>query len=252
VENPFNNNEMAAYWTAMIRDGVNPFREFVCDPALFNRLDAWPRPSSILDVACGEGYLARRLAAQGHHLTALDLSFPLLQAARQANQAGESYLCGDVFRLPFAAASFDCAVSNFLLIELANPAAAITEICRVLKPGGRFLFQIVHPFSFTANDGSTGRRRIANYFTGQRFEEKFIINGQESPLPSIRYHHPLSTYTQALSRSNCHITALEEPRPIPTTPPNHPIRQTLQDPWFLLIEAQKPDPEKHDTQHRNT
>ncbi|MCI0579032.1 MAG: methyltransferase domain-containing protein [Chloroflexi bacterium] len=239
MTNPFNDPAMANYWVAMIRDGVNPFREFVSDPALLGRLAAWPAGGRVLDCGCGEGYLSRWLAGRGHTVIGLDLSLPLLQAARQAAGPGEQYLGGDAFRLPFAARCFDGLISSFLLIELADPAAAMAEMGRVLKPGGRLLFQLVHPFCFTANSGQTGGRAVTDYFTSQLFQEKFVVAGRESPLASIRYHHPLSTYTSALTRNGCHIVALEEPRPVAATPAGHPIHEILREPWFLLVEAEK-------------
>jgi SAM-dependent methyltransferase len=237
MTNPFSDPEMADYWTAMIRDEINPFRKFVTDPALFKLLDGWPQGMSILELGCGEGYVARRLAQQGHDVTGLDLSFPLLRAAAAAEQHGSDFVHGDVLQLPFCNEAFDAAVSNFLIIELPDPAAAIAETARVLKPGGRFLFEIVHPFCFTNNAGRTSGQRVTDYFTSQYFEERFVIDGRTSPLKSVRYHHPLSLYTQALTQYGFHITALAEPQPVPTTPSDHPIWEILKEPWFMIIEA---------------
>lgn len=237
--NPFNDQEMAAYWTAMIRDEINPFRKYVTDPALFERLDKWPGPLSILELGCGEGYIVRRLAQRGHEVTGFDLSLPLLKAAAAAERHGSRFVNGDALHLPFCDGAFDAAVSNFLIVELSDPAAAIAETARVLKRGGRFLFEIVHPFAFTDNAGQTSGQRVTDYFRSQYFEEKFVVDGRVSPLKSIRYHHPLSLYTQALTQHGFHITALEEPRPVLTTPGDHPIREILKEPWFMIIEAVK-------------
>jgi SAM-dependent methyltransferase len=237
MANPFNDKEMADYWTAMIRDEINPFRKYVTDPALFKRLDSWKSSTSILEIGCGEGYIVRRLAEQGHRVVGFDLSLPLLKAAETASEHGEKFVNGDALRLPFASGTFDAAVSNFLIIELPDPAIAIAEVARVLKKGGRFLFEIVHPFCFTDNAGQSGGQRVTDYFTSQYFEEKFVVDGRISPLKSIRYHHPLSLYTQALTQHGFHITALEEPQPALDTPSDHPIREILKEPWFMIIEA---------------
>jgi SAM-dependent methyltransferase len=239
VINPFSDPEMADYWTAMIRDEINPFRKYVTDPALFSRLDAWKEPLSVLELGCGEGFVVRRLAAQGHQVVGLDLSLPLLDAAKSADRLGSNYVNGDVLQLPFCDGAFEAAVSNFLIIELPDPAIAIAETARILKKGGRFLIQIVHPFAFTDNAGNTGGQRVTDYFTSQFFAEKFVIDGRVSPLKSIRYHHPLSVYTNALTQYGFHITALDEPRPVPQTPPDHPIHEVLKEPWFMVIEAVK-------------
>jgi SAM-dependent methyltransferase len=236
--NPFNDPGMAAYWIAMIRDGVNPFRQYVIEPALHARLERWPAGGRMLDVGCGEGYLGRWWQQRGQRVVGFDLSLPLLQAARQAAM-GAGYVGGSVFELPFANGVFDGAVANFLLVEFAEPAEAIKEIGRVLRPGGRFLFQGIHPFTFGSNAGQSGGQKVSDYFKAQRFEEKFIVDGRESPLASPRYHHPLSTYTHALAEHGFWMTALEEPRPVEATPADHPIREILREPWFILIEAVK-------------
>jgi hypothetical protein len=80
---------------------------------------------------------------------------------------------------------------------------------------------------------------VTDYFTSQFFAEKFVIDGRVSPVKSIRYHHPLSLYTNALTRHCFQITALEEPRPISSTPVDHPIWEILKEPWFMIIEALK-------------
>ena len=239
MENPFSDPEMAAYWTAMIRDEINPFRKYVTDPALFSRLDAWENPMSVLELGCGEGFVMRRLATQGHQATGFDLSLPILKAAESADQFDSNYINGDVLQLPFSDEAFEAAVSNFLIIELPNPAIAIAETARVLKPNGRFLFQIVHPFCFTDNAGQTSGQRMTDYFTSQFFAEKFVIDGRVSPRKSIRYHHPLSLYTNALAQNGFSIIALDEPRPVQSTPPNHPIWEILKEPWFIIFEAIK-------------
>lgn len=242
--NPFNDPTMADYWVAMIREGVNPFRQFVTDPALFARLERWPAGQRLLDAGCGEGYLGRWLQQRGQQVVGFDLSLPLLQAAQQAAPAsqGIAYVNGNIFALPFADNVFDGVVSNFLLVELAEPAGAIRELGRVVRPGGRLLFQVIHPFTFGGNQGQSDGQRVADYFVPQRFEEKFVIAGRESPLASTRYHHPLSGYTQPLTESGFSIVGLDEPRPVATTPAEHPIWEILREPWFLLVEAVKVTP----------
>lgn len=102
MANPFSDPEMADYWTAMIRDEINPFRKYVTDPALFRRLDGWVEPMSVLELGCGEGYIVRWLAEQGHQLTGFDLSLPLLNAAKGLEEHGSDFVNGDVLALPFS------------------------------------------------------------------------------------------------------------------------------------------------------
>lgn len=239
MRNPFDDEDMAAYWTSMIRQGSNPFRVYVSDPALFAYLDELTLSGPVLDLGCGEGYLVRYLSERGHQAIGVDLSLALLREAQSAQVKKERFVNADAFHLPFAPASVAQIVSNFLLVELADPAAVIREVGRVLKPGGQFIFEIVHPFCFADNAGTTRGQKVVDYFTSQRFEEKFVINQRESPLASIRYHHPLTVYSQALTENNFCIASMAEPRPTAETPTDHPIWEILREPWFLIIEAVK-------------
>jgi SAM-dependent methyltransferase len=96
-----------------------------------------PAAPRVLDAGAGRGTLAARLAAAGYQVTALDESAAFLAYARQRWTAQRLRLVrGDVGRLPFAAAAFDAAVCGEVLEHLADDVAAVTELARVLRPGG--------------------------------------------------------------------------------------------------------------------
>lgn len=106
----------------------------------------------VLDVACGTGVVAVTAARIGASVTALDLTPELLQRARQnAEIAGVKvdWREGDVERLPFGDAQFDVVLSQFGHIFAPRPAVAISEMLRVLKPGGTIAFSTWPPELFT-------------------------------------------------------------------------------------------------------
>src|SRR5215831_11876149 len=95
-----------------------------------------------LDAGCGTGFLALELAGRGHRVTAVDFAPAMLAAARRkAAERGASirFEEADAEQLPFAAGSFDLAISRHLLWTLPHPEAAIDEWIRVLRPGGRLV-----------------------------------------------------------------------------------------------------------------
>ena len=94
----------------------------------------------VLDVACGTGNAALLAAARGALVVGVDASERLIAVARQrAQKAGlvSEFLVGDMLALPVADASFDIVLSVFGVIFAAEPATAISEVARVLRPGGR-------------------------------------------------------------------------------------------------------------------
>lgn len=102
----------------------------------------------VLDVACGTGVVSVTAARRGAHVTGLDLTPPLLEAARQnAALAGVAidFHEGDVEALPFEASAFDVVVSQYGHIFAPRPDVAIGEMLRVLKPGGTIGFSTWPP-----------------------------------------------------------------------------------------------------------
>ena len=97
----------------------------------------------VLDVCCGTGDVAFALESTGAQVTGLDFSEPMLSVARQRqSQRGSSqvrFLQGDALRLPFPDHSFDVVTISYGLRNLSDFHAGLSELSRVLKPGGRLL-----------------------------------------------------------------------------------------------------------------
>ena len=94
----------------------------------------------ILDIATGTGLTARHIARSGATVTGVDIADGLLEAARQlSKEEGLSidWQLGDAEKLPFGDASFDAAASTFGIMFATNQDAAISELARVVRPGGR-------------------------------------------------------------------------------------------------------------------
>jgi DNA-binding transcriptional ArsR family regulator len=103
-----------------------------------------PEPiGALLDVGTGAGHLLGLLAAQATRAVGVDISSDVLRLARaKVHGAGLSH-CelqrGDMYELPFAAPVFDTATADRVLAQAQRPVAALTEIARTLKPGGRLV-----------------------------------------------------------------------------------------------------------------
>lgn len=102
----------------------------------------------ILDMGGGDGTEAVRLAAQGHRVTVVDYSEPMLELARQtAQDAGVSgnleTVCGEIHNLDLAAGGFDVALCHFVVQYVNEPAAAVRAVVDCIRPGG--LISLIAP-----------------------------------------------------------------------------------------------------------
>ena len=102
-----------------------------------------PPGSAVLEVAPGPGYLAielARLSGGAYRISGLDISHSFVRIATEnARRAGVTidFRHGDVANMPFAAELFDFVVCQAAFKNFPDPVAALDEIHRVLRPGGR-------------------------------------------------------------------------------------------------------------------
>jgi ubiquinone/menaquinone biosynthesis C-methylase UbiE len=99
---------------------------------------------SVLDVACGPGYVSDALRKLGANPMGIDFSEKMIAIAKTMF-AGIPFVQGDAQHLPFDAASFDRVLINFGLLHLSHPEQACVEAFRVLRWGGKFGFSVWAP-----------------------------------------------------------------------------------------------------------
>lgn len=101
----------------------------------------------VLDVGCGNGYVLSRYAREGADVYGVDITSKAIELTRQRFQLGGLQGTFDVANaeaLPFGDGEFDCVCSMGVLHHTPNTAAAVAEIHRVLKPGGRLIIMMYH------------------------------------------------------------------------------------------------------------
>jgi demethylmenaquinone methyltransferase/2-methoxy-6-polyprenyl-1,4-benzoquinol methylase len=115
-------------------------------------------PALVLDVATGTAGVARQLVERGAgHVVGVDLSEPMVRegavaVGRAALGSSIQLVLGRAEELPFPDASFDALSFSYLLRYVADPAATLAELARVVKPGGR-----VAGFDFAVPDRAVWR-----------------------------------------------------------------------------------------------
>jgi demethylmenaquinone methyltransferase/2-methoxy-6-polyprenyl-1,4-benzoquinol methylase len=93
----------------------------------------------VLDLAAGTGSSSVTFTAAGADCVACDFSLGMLQVGARAHAGTVSFVAGDALRLPFADQAFDAVTISFGLRNVADPDAALSEMLRVTKPGGRLV-----------------------------------------------------------------------------------------------------------------
>src|SRR5574342_1071203 len=103
---------------------------------------------SVLDVACGTGVVAITAARAGARVSALDLTPPLLERARENAKIANveiDWREGDAEQLPFEDSAFDVVLSQVGHMFAPRPDVVVREMLRVLKPGGILAFSTWPP-----------------------------------------------------------------------------------------------------------
>jgi trans-aconitate methyltransferase len=131
-----------------------------------------PQPGeSILDLGCGDGQLTQRLAAAGASVRGFDASPQMAAAARSLGIEVDE---GTAERLPYADRTFDAVFSNAALHWILDQDGMLSQVHRVLKPGGRFVAEMggfgniaairVALIAVASRHGFDGREDNVNYY----------------------------------------------------------------------------------------
>lgn len=147
-------NENAWFWDERMGEG-NDVHLTLVRPCVQRLLTVQPG-ERVLDVGCGNGLFARRLAALGASVVACDVSEGMLERPRARGDAGGRI----VFRTVDAtceaaidglgAAAFDAAVANMVLMRIPTIEPLARALGRVLRPGARLVFAVSHPAFHTS------------------------------------------------------------------------------------------------------
>jgi SAM-dependent methyltransferase len=177
------------------------------------------RGRRVLELGCGAAQCCRWLAGQGAEVVGLDLSERQLQHSRRIDQGERQQVpvvCGSATALPFLDGGFDLACSAFgALSFLVDIAAGLHEVKRVLSPGGRCVFSVVHPvrWMFADDPGMGGTTVVRSYFDRRPYVEL-----DDDGRPSyVEPHHTLADWVRAITAAGLRFDALLEPE----WPPGH-------------------------------
>lgn len=217
-------NGNAEAWTILARAGLDTYRDHLNTPAFFDILPDVKGLSGI-DIGCGEGHNTRLLSQKGAKMKAVDTSVHFIEKAKEAgNDIG--YDVASATALPFDDAHFDFATSFMCLMDIPEPAKALQEAYRVLKPGGFLQFSITHPCYATPHrknlrnpDGKTYAVEIGGYFDNLHGRIDEWIFGEVPPelnMPKFKvpiFNFTLTEWFDMVLRAGFAIEKINEPRP---------------------------------------
>jgi 2-polyprenyl-3-methyl-5-hydroxy-6-metoxy-1,4-benzoquinol methylase len=127
----------------------------------------------VLELGCGAGTYVRLLAKRGHPVVGLDYSLPGLRRAVAADlPLAGGYVAGDASDLPFRSGSFKAVACIGVLQALEKPETALTEIARVLEPGGVALVETLNPWNALA-----ASRRLSAFLRRQPTRLRYASPG---------------------------------------------------------------------------
>ncbi|GAA4185718.1 class I SAM-dependent methyltransferase [Streptosporangium oxazolinicum] len=173
----------------------------------------------VLEIGCGAGQCGRWLAGQGARVAAFDLSFRQLQHSGRIDlEAGSALpvVQADAEVLPFADQAFDLACSAYgALPFVADAGAVLTEIHRVLRPGGLLVFSVSHPvrWAFPDDPGPAGLTSDRSYFD----RSAYVEIGDDGRPSYVEHHRTMADWVGLITASGLVLRGLTEPE----WPPGH-------------------------------
>jgi SAM-dependent methyltransferase len=192
----------ATAWTDAVRGGTIASRRAGTDAAILGALHGLP-PGRVLDVGCGEGWLARALAGRGHRVVGLDASLPLIERAHEHGGGEFRVVSYEALAAEPALAGpgpYDAVVCNFSLLG-QDLVPLLCALRGLLAAGAPLVVQTVHPFVACGD---------LPYRDGWR-EESFAGFGGAFGAPMPWYFRTIGSWLRLIAEAGLSVGSLEEP-----------------------------------------
>lgn len=187
---------------------------YYCRPAILE-LAGDVAGRRVLDAGCGSGPIASALRDRGAIVAGLDSSAGMLELARRRLGPGADLHLADLASpLPFGDGTFDDVIAALVLHYLKDWTGPLAELRRVLRPGGRLIVAVDHPFAIELAQRAQGGK--PGYFETRSWTEEWTYGGHSFPMTF--WHRPLHAMSDAFTAAGFRIAVISEPDTAPDTP----------------------------------
>lgn len=202
------------WYTSCVGEKGHYYHQAVVLP---NALRLLGKFTSLLDLGCGQGVLARSLPEKVEYV-GVDLSKELIASAKKMSKSGQ-FVVGDASaELPIEKKDFERATFILSLQNMEKGQGAIQTAGRHLKKGGKLLIVMNHPCFRIPRQSSWDideqmklqYRRINSYMSAQEIPIQTHPGKGGHSATTFSYHHPLSAYSNWLQQEKFVIGAMEE------------------------------------------
>lgn len=195
------------------------YHQHVILPRLLPLLDlaSFSAPS-LLDLACGQGVLARHLPASLAY-TGIDLSAPFIELAKKQQTRCQQFLVGDICQpLPLPKHTFSHAAIILALQNVAEPQLVLKNASHHLIERGRLVIVLNHPSFRIPRQSQWGvdekkklqYRRVDRYMSPLKIPIQTHPSQREHSPATYSFHYPLSDYSRFLAQAGFVIEQIEE------------------------------------------
>ena len=187
-------------WTIAVRQGHILSRKLVTDRAIVDAV-VERCPKNVLDLGCGEGWLARALSAKGIEVLGVDVVPELIEQARSALSGRFELLSYEEIAAGKLNQRFDAVVSNFALLGNESVVGLFGKMRSLLNENGYFIVQTIHPLI------SCGEHRYEDGWRSGSWDV-FSSNFQD---PAPWYFRTIGSWTRLYSEHGFILNEIREP-----------------------------------------
>lgn len=187
-------------WIRAVRERQIESRRLVTDRAIVEAV-LEGRPRTALDIGCGEGWLARALAAEGIEVTGIDAIPALIEQAQAAGGGHFRVMSYDEVPVGGLTPGVDAAICNFALLGKTSVEGLLPALPALLAPKGRLLIQTLHPLAAGGEDA---------YVDGWR-EGSWAGLSTDLGKPAPWYFRTLESWIRLLADSGLQLIDMREP-----------------------------------------